>query len=623
MLATPLKAWRRTIIASAATWTRVYVCSTRILASDAGYRSRYHNLVGNLYYYRKDYPEAARHYRRAVDADPASADFHRYIGLALGAMGEFDEARREVEAAFALDRDQMRRDEELGALENTQGNRAYEAYDYPRAIEHYRRAVELSPKDAVYCGNLAQAWERLKEPGRGIANLDAALRWYAKAQKLANDPGRSRRIEALEHRREFGRVYGEQALDWLPFASPIVVAVASDIGALIEGPKAEALSDDMARALQSMRDRLARELGVSVPGVRFRGDDSVLPPGAYVVMLNDIPAVSGAVRIGHRYFAGPAERVAGFGVESEQAVDPVTGEQGFWIGDTEAQRLSASGQEFPSAIEFLLRHLEAVVRRFAAELIGHQEIVNLLETEGESSRAPILASDAAVSALTNVCKALAAEKVPIRPFGDLCRTFKALRDRDETPRAIVERLRDEPGFLERLRGREGRRNYVHCSETFEAEIRRSLYGDADRVVLAIEPSHCQDTLAAVRRAVVDAPKTTLVVGDPALRPFVRSLVTLEFPDLAVLSTKETPEGAEYAASRVELDGAQPPGGAGAAAPGSPVAERPDPAPSDAVVSAELRRIRSSDRAGFQRPPLARGRKLPRRSAGRDARQPVP
>jgi type III secretory pathway component EscV/tetratricopeptide (TPR) repeat protein len=415
----------------------------------------------------------------------------------------------------------------LARLANKEGNSDFERTAYAEAVEHYRTAMKLDSSEDVYCTNLARALLRLQEPGKRVQALEEAIECYERAQEITTGQEHDERIRRLRRRRDLARGHGEKVLDRISVVTPIAV----------EGTSEETLSEGLSLSVVAMRKRLRQELGVKIPGVRFRGNETDFSDGTYVVMINEIPVVTGHLSLKQRFFPGTGEVLSQLGVTGEPASDPVSGVDGVWIDEKDWPKVESQEPELWPVTQYLVRHLEAVLRRNVGEFVGHQEIVNLLERELASPFTEIRASSHMVTALTTVCRALLAEEVPIQPFRDVCAAFNDSYAKRVSPRAIVEEVRSLPAFRDRLPGNDPQRSLLRLSGGFEAEIRHSLYGRDGQQVLAMEPSHCQEALSAVRNAVGERAQT-LVVEDAALRPFVRKLVELEFPNLPVLSRAE-------------------------------------------------------------------------------------
>src|SRR5690606_932537 len=80
------------------------------------------------------------------------------------------------------------------------------------------------------------------------------------------------------------------SMTMLPVVTPLAMEVGAGLVPLVEGEKGSAVD----RAAE-IRDRIVRSTGVRVPGVRFRGNDSDLPPDTYLLMLDEVPLVMGSI----------------------------------------------------------------------------------------------------------------------------------------------------------------------------------------------------------------------------------------------------------------------------------------------------------------------------------------
>jgi len=95
-------------------------------------------LASILFYGDWDWPGADKEFKRALELNPNDAEAHRMYSVYLSAMGQFDNALTQVQAAQQLD--------PLSIYNSTTaGWTLYCARQYDRAIEQCRTALELAP----------------------------------------------------------------------------------------------------------------------------------------------------------------------------------------------------------------------------------------------------------------------------------------------------------------------------------------------------------------------------------------------------------------------------------------------------------------------------------------------
>ncbi|MFN2510040.1 MAG: FHIPEP family type III secretion protein [Pyrinomonadaceae bacterium] len=144
-----------------------------------------------------------------------------------------------------------------------------------------------------------------------------------------------------------------------------------------------------------------------------------------------------------------------------------------------------------------------------------------------------------------VCRGLLAEAAPIKPFVQIYETFEQLYTSGVSAHDIVEEIRSLPGLRPRLPGNDPRYGIHPVGPRFEADVRHSIYKSGSHSLLAMEPESCQATLAAVRTEVASNENVAVVVEESQLRPFLRLLIELEFPNVPVLSRRELRTDVEF------------------------------------------------------------------------------
>src|SRR5262249_11565635 len=154
------------------------------------------------------------------------------------------------------------------------------------------------------------------------------------------------RLRRLERKHAIVLGYGEEALGWQPLATPIAVEVASDLIGLVEGATEGSLSGALGAALRAMRVRILERYGGTIPGIRFRGNEGDLPWGSYIVLLNEVPLLSGQAHSDLRFVPRSVEHSANTAgrpphgdAHANGAItgsDPLTGEDGEWLDPEQA-----------------------------------------------------------------------------------------------------------------------------------------------------------------------------------------------------------------------------------------------------------------------------------------------
>jgi type III secretory pathway component EscV/tetratricopeptide (TPR) repeat protein len=509
------------------------------------YSADYHNRLGNVSYFYDDYKHAASEYRLAIEAYPRNAVFHRNLALAYKELKQYEQCTNELSEALRLDGETDLFNKEMALRLNAEANDYYGLGDFRKAIELYGTAIDYDPTNDVIHSNLGRGWENIKEPGTRVEALDKAIDASQKAYDIKANEKYAADIEALLSKKEFALRYGENAADRVHLVTPIAVELAENLVSFVEGSTPNSLSEELSTHLADMKTRVESQFGVKLPGVRFRGNDTDFLEGLYVLMINEIPLSSGVIPPNQRFFPGAKETLAGLKVEGTEAINPVTREAGFWIDQLNWRQVEEAGLELWPVVEYIIRHLESVIQGNLAGFTGHQEVIEMVENVRPLALEELRSTPTKLTALTAVCRALLAEGAPITPFGEIYDVVDQLCTEDANPQNIVETVRSLPAVLPRLPGNDARHSVMPLGPRFEDEIRKAIYHAGSYSVLAMAAERCQEALAAIRNAAGDGRDIVIVVEDAQLRPFVRLLIEIEFPNIPILSRREVRPDIEF------------------------------------------------------------------------------
>jgi type III secretory pathway component EscV len=496
------------------------------------------NMLGKVYFNGDDFEESISPYKKAIKIKKDIGLYHSNLANTYKNLREWTEAAAEYKKAIKFEPLKEEYKKSLSLVLNDEGNECYDKKDYQKASEKYEEAIKYDPNDAIIYSNLSYALEKIEDPGKEAENLDKAIEALKKARELG--------LEALEYDKRYTmlerkKLYGKIA-DKLPLVTPITVEVARDLIPLIAGTREGGLSDELEKNIKELRKEILNNFGVEIPGVRFRDKETYLPDGTYIIILNEIPLVSGNISLEKKFFPGPLKKLNSLDIPGkETAVDPVTGSQGSWIEKKYWEKIKANGPELWEIIKYPVRHLQAVLQNNLSAFVGHQEVINIFKkSDIEKDHLDEIMRDSAVklTALTRVFKGLLNEKVPIRPLDCIFNKFYELNAAHENELKILEAIRSLDEIRPLLPGNQEKYSFFQAGQYFSELIKQSIYRETPKPFLAMELHNCQEALTAVRNKVGSEQDVAILVEDPEIRPFLRKLIELEFPNVPVLSRLE-------------------------------------------------------------------------------------
>ncbi|MEX2721495.1 MAG: FHIPEP family type III secretion protein, partial [Candidatus Wukongarchaeota archaeon] len=243
-----------------------------------------------------------------------------------------------------------------------------------------------------------------------------------------------------------------------------------------------------------------------------------------------------------KLFTGRLEKLTSLAIPVEKTKHSLTGNEAWWIKQKDWETVEEAGLKLYDALEYLFWHLQAVLENNLSEFLGHQEVMELLDeklttgTHLKVLKNPNKPLD--LSALVTVLKGLVREKVPITALEAIVKEFNHSKKNGMNLLEIVEKIRSIPEILPKLPGNNDQYSFYQIRPILEKEINRSIKRKHSQPILNMDPEMCRDALTAVRTKASYQRNMAILVRNPQIRPFIKQLIRLEFPEIPVLSRNE-------------------------------------------------------------------------------------
>ncbi len=308
----------------------------------------------------------------------------------------------------------------------------------------------------------------------------------------------------------------------------------------------ESQGGDLLERISLLRKQAALELGILIPSIRIR-DDVRLPANEYIIKLRGSEVARAEVL--PRFFLALDTGGVIQAIEGMETIDPSFGMPARWIAPGRKAEAEALGYVVVEPTTMVATHLMETLKANAAELLGRQDVQEMVETLKKSHPAlveDLIPNKVSLGMLHRVLQRLLRERVPIR---DLVTILEALGDTADTtkdPEQLTEHVRrslsnviarlfmDESGMVRGI--------------TLGARLEASLMGlFSPRANVPGTSLLTPDALAGLLRELntlasagtADGRAVPLVVP-PGLRIGIRRLIEPVMPALSVVSLAELP-----------------------------------------------------------------------------------
>jgi len=320
----------------------------------------------------------------------------------------------------------------------------------------------------------------------------------------------------------------------------------------------EAQGGDLLERLAAVRRQCAAELGIYVRPIRVR-DNLQLPPQRYNLKLRGVAVAGGELQPGLLLAMNPAGDAAP--PQATATHEPAFGLPAWWVAPARRQELEAAGFMVVEPAAVLVTHLTEFIKEHAAELLGRQEVHELLEQVRQTQPAlvgELLPDLLTVGEVQKVLARLLAERVPIR---DLVTILEALADAARSTRDPDQLTGAARVALHRTISRqyavEGKLLAVTLHPALEERLLAALEQTSQGLFPAIAPAQAQallQRLAAASEKAAQGGRQPVCLCSSRLRAPLRRLLGRSLPQLPVLAYNELEPGlAVEAVEAVNLD----------------------------------------------------------------------
>jgi len=303
-------------------------------------------------------------------------------------------------------------------------------------------------------------------------------------------------------------------------------------------------SGDLLGRVRGVRRKLSQELGFLVPAVHIR-DNLDLAPNVYRINLSGVP-VGESVIHPDKELAINAGRVFG-PLQGIATRDPAFGMEAVWIDASSRDHAQALGYTVVDPSTVIATHLSCVIQSHANEILGHEEVQQLLN--GLAKSAPKLVEDLVprvlpLSAVVRVLQGLLAERIPIRNIRTIIETLAEHAPRSQDAAVLLTHVRIALGrqIVQDIAGISAELPVI----TFEPELERLLSGSlaASSTSPGLEPGlaeRLQQRVAEASRRQEASGEAPVLLVPPPLRAQLARFLRAALPSLYVLAWNEIPD----------------------------------------------------------------------------------
>ena len=308
----------------------------------------------------------------------------------------------------------------------------------------------------------------------------------------------------------------------------------------------ESKSDNLVPKVTRLRKEISKALGFIIPGVRIR-DDLNLDSFQYHIKIGQKIVADDVI------YADKKLAISGDSTTLElpglKVKEPAFGVEAYWIDKEQQADAEAKGYVIVEPDDVLTTHLSQIINSYASDLLGQEEVQELLDNLKISY--PNLVDTVVpkvmpLNQLTSVMKCILGEGVPISDLRLILESLGSMSvlkmDNDD----IAEKIRPKlvPLLIQKLIKFKDTVPLITFAPELEQMILTTVRQNPEEKMLLIEGSLAKKILSNLNEASEEfnkEDKPVFLIVAPQIRKHVAKFVRSQLPSINVLSFMELPE----------------------------------------------------------------------------------
>ena len=353
---------------------------------------------------------------------------------------------------------------------------------------------------------------------------------------------RRRRIKELsEEQEEAVKPPEEDVMDLLE-VDQMELEIGFNLISLVDPSKGGTLLE----RIKSLRKQIALDMGFIVPPIRIR-DNLQIGQNEYLILIKGSKIASGEIFPDKLLAMNPEGNLDK--VEGIITKEPTFGLEAKWIDKSMKERGEMEGYTIVEPETVIITHLSEVIKNNAHELLGRQEVQELIDKIREKN--PKLVDDLIPSVLDlgtvhMVLQNLLKERVSIRNLRYILEVLAAYGTKHKRVDDLVERVRSslKRQITESLIGVDNKLYIFTLPSKVEQFIAENIQDTDEGKEVVMDPQSAQKILKSIMQKVdeiVSKGISPVLVVSPPIRLPIRKFIERFIPNLNVISHNEISE----------------------------------------------------------------------------------
>lgn len=322
---------------------------------------------------------------------------------------------------------------------------------------------------------------------------------------------------------------------------PLAIEIGYGLISLVDSSVDNSLMD----RIVSIRQQIAKELGILIGPVRIK-DNLYLESNEYSIKVRGNEVTKGKVYPDK--FMIIAQGNDKFPFQGIKTKDPTFHLDALWIDARDKEKAELQNYTIIEPLTVIATHLKDIITKHATELLGRQEVKKLLEGIKEQSGVVIdelIPDIMRLGEVQKVLQNLLAEQIPINDLTVILETLADYGNITKDTEVLTEYVRQalKRTIAAKYAGESQLINIVTIHPRVEEMVAQNIQKTPTGSYPILKSEAVNQILRAVgkvQQELVMKNTNFVILASPKIRLVFRKLISMNYPDIAVLSLNEIP-----------------------------------------------------------------------------------
>jgi len=402
--------------------------------------------------------------------------------------------------------------------------------DFGKLFSSYPKAIYLSAL-TVFCFGLIPGLPHIPFMMLSVIIGISVFMFERKKEQLKDDKVQVKKKEAIDE--------GPEPVEHLLTIDPLELEVGYGLIALVDREQGGKFLD----RVRSIRRQFAVEMGMVIPPIHIR-DNLQLNSSEYQILLKGVKIAGAELMVNHYLAMDPGD--AARKIEGIETKEPAFNIPACWIPEARREEAKLSGYTVVDDATIMATHLTEVLRKHASELLGRQEVQNLLDNlqktypKAVEELVPNLLS---LGAVQKVLQNLLEERISIRDLLTIVETLADCAPLTKDPDLLTEYVRNKMSrsFISPHIGEDGYLKLITMSQDVEGILLKGIQKTEHGSYLSVDPNLADSIISSIKKEAEKAMSKNIqpiLLTTPVIRRHLRKMIEYFVPSLMVLSQSE-------------------------------------------------------------------------------------